>query len=245
MSESASSRPLRYEMEEEPGDVRQDKTSWVGAFERMIGDQGDSLAAGLKPKSIPSASNGSSRGRAREDDLGPEHTRTSAASSAHSSVSVSPLDGSVASVGQIQRGTNGEPDRLPMPSHYVPDSQLLPPPSPHKLYVGDGVLGSSHPTPKITRGFAEQLPPQMETLDSEDTAVLDDRASGPPLVSASQTAITFENTYLNHAPSLQLLTVNNLTNSKRVLVRLESNLSRGIAFMRRKRTAPKSGKHWP
>lgn len=55
----------------------------------------------------------------------------------------------------------------------------------------------------------------------------------------STKGINFDEIYLNHAPGLRLVKVRNSLENKRVLVRLESDLGRGVSFMRRKRTAPR------
>jgi hypothetical protein len=62
---------------------------------------------------------------------------------------------------------------------------------------------------------------------------------GPSLVAVSQTeGIEMEGIYLNHAPCFQTLRIKNISDGKRILLRLGSDLGRGLTFLRKKRSGP-------
>jgi hypothetical protein len=64
-------------------------------------------------------------------------------------------------------------------------------------------------------------------------------SSGSLLVDVSPTeSILMEDVYLNHAPGMHPLHIRNVSNEKRVLLRLGSDLDRGLVFLRRKRSGP-------
>ncbi|PWN42321.1 hypothetical protein IE81DRAFT_323647 [Ceraceosorus guamensis] len=73
------------------------------------------------------------------------------------------------------------------------------------------------------------------------------KSSGPPLLTCVEERIAAEGVYINHAPSLSTLTLRNLSAERRLLVRLESELGRGISFLKRKRTSTRdpSAVTWP
>jgi hypothetical protein len=52
----------------------------------------------------------------------------------------------------------------------------------------------------------------------------------------SESSIELEGVYVNHAPSITKLVLRNLNKGQRTLVRIESDLGRGLSFLKRKRS---------
>ncbi|EPQ31126.1 uncharacterized protein PFL1_01315 [Pseudozyma flocculosa PF-1] len=64
---------------------------------------------------------------------------------------------------------------------------------------------------------------------------------GPALITISPSdTLVFDQAYANHAPCVHRLTICNQDAEHSVLVRMDTNLSQGLSFMRRKRSAPKN-----
>lgn len=74
--------------------------------------------------------------------------------------------------------------------------------------------------------------------DTVDLRVL---SQGPDHVSVNlQDCLRFEQTYINHAPSVHHVMITNHSSDHSAIVRLESDLRPGLTFMRRKRSAPQN-----
>jgi len=174
-------------------------TPWIGAFERVMGDQSDHFHT-TKPKAKVF------RRSAQFDDLADLVPPSRSAA-------VSPFKaGEVETPNGRQRMRSGS--------------------------LGTASQGIATPSrPVAARSMSNQVVQRKEKTNT-----------GPPLVSVSQVqGVMLENLYLNHAPSLQPLRIQNVSDGQRVLLRLGSDLGRGLSFMKRKRSSqdPKEAISYP
>ncbi|UZJ55957.1 hypothetical protein CBS101457_005277 [Exobasidium rhododendri] len=169
-------------------------TPWIGAFERVMGDQSDHYHNDTKP----------TKKSARQSA---ENSDTFNSIAPNRSSNASPFNAGLLKVGEEEL-TN---DRLRSRSGSVANSSI------------DDVVLSRPIAPRNRSshvGFRKQK-----------------KEFGSPLVSVSPVDhISIEDMYLNHAPTLQPLHIRNASNGRRVLLRLGSDLGRGLSFLRKKRS---------
>lgn len=236
------------------------ETPWVGAFERVFGEHGrDELDAerDWRPRNTPAgaahASASAGCGAVRIIAKDSQHqqqseagttpdTRYSSASAASSAPSsqgdnvygTSPLAAAsrAPQAMQLQRsrsGSNGGGSSSNEAS-LKPPKAASPRAVPTSSAAGVGSYSLAPPrAPSV---------PVARSVGDEPAARLQCTSSGPSLVSTSESCIVLEDVYVNHAPSLHTFTLRNTSDAARCLVRLESDLGRGISFLKRRRTAP-------
>ncbi|KAJ1026835.1 hypothetical protein NDA16_002132 [Ustilago loliicola] len=85
------------------------------------------------------------------------------------------------------------------------------------------------------------LPLHIGSPQLADTKELKVHFQGPSHVSINvQDCLRFEQSYINHAPCVHRIMVTNRSADCSAVVRLESDLRKGLTFMRRKRSAPQN-----
>lgn len=193
--------PVRYEASKAAGEEGRSEGSgsssqWVGAFERVMGDQ-------------PQESFSASKSR-------PRITPRSSTSMLGSGMPT-PQPTTVASIPVA-------PSSSFSPSNASPSSH------PPEMNKRQNRSRSSRPG-----GGGEDAAKRRSELPAS-------QVSGPPLIVVSETSsLLLDDVYLNHAPGLLPVKIRNVDESSRVLVRLGSDLGRGLAFMKRKRTVVSEG----
>jgi hypothetical protein len=160
-------------------------TPWMGAFERVMGDQADQYHP-IKPR--PKS----------------KSYRNSAALSDSLDVTIPP-----------SRSAATSPFKIPDADVYHARQRAR-----------SGSLDTSSPhRPIAIRSYSSHTGRQARL-----------KSTGPRFISVSQETISLPNIYLNHAPSLQPLRIQNLLGDHRVLLRLSSDLGRALTFLKRKRS---------
>lgn len=160
-------------------------TPWMGAFERVMGDQADQYhPTKPRPKS--------------------KSYRNSAVLSDSLDVTIPPSRSAAAS------------------PFKVPDADVY-----HaRQRARSGSLDTSSP----------RRPAAIRSYSSHASRYARMTSAGPKILSVSQEGISLPDIYLNHAPSLQPLRIQNLLGDRRVLLRLSSDLGRALTFLKRKRS---------
>ncbi|PWN51624.1 hypothetical protein IE53DRAFT_367903 [Violaceomyces palustris] len=260
--------PPRFEIDEEPGDeIHGSKAHWMGAFERVLGDQADCLSSDQRHKGRKGAASSLMLGGLSHDARGPRQmyddhyieksSRSSTGSSGLSSGGNSPsVNTALDSVTKARieeewnkaaqgRWTSLDPERPSAKGSAI-----------RGVKVTDGLpscattkdTSTTHPLRhhKSSSGLAPTPTANSRSsygdLPSQFNICFEPIRSGPQLVAITNiNSAALQQTYVNHAPSVHPMKVTNVSEGLTALVRMETDLRRGISFMRRKKSAPANG----
>ncbi|KDN47734.1 hypothetical protein K437DRAFT_234554 [Tilletiaria anomala UBC 951] len=229
---------------------------WVGAFERVLGDQAEALSRERRQQQQQSKQVASTRSAIAgetpsllqsQSHLLADDSRVSKAERSTPSASRASSVHSSASIrAASERGSRGaESHELGSDSGYLlpraalashPGSEAGTDASEQSGLVGGARSNASYSLHRAAarKALCNDLACAGQDSGDELTAQLDTTTSGPSLITLlGPPYMAMEDLYLNHAPGLQKLSLSNLTPSK-VQVRLDSDMGDALSFMRTK-----------
>lgn len=251
----------RFDLEEEPGDGNDGaRQPWVGAFERVLGDQ-ESLAHDRPSRSAAKAVQSTNPviGAQRinvpdnKESINRSTAPSAASTSTHSSgqtspalpATTAPLDDSL-SARSLPLSLHADANDTTLSRYRTTSSSdslsgtSLPPSSATSTHNASSYTSSGPASHTQSQSHFKQQQHHFGPVQFNDTDDLQVQAHGPSLVSISiANCLRFEQSYINHAPCIHHVKVSNRNTEQSVVIRLESDLRQGMSFLRRKRSAPK------